>query len=165
MEYRYASRDFDRFLDDARRELDLATGHMTYTVVQSVLTVFRRRLTVEQAIAFAQVLPPVLRAIFVDEWEPGGSPLDFSDRATLTREVQAYRGDHNLAPDSAIADVVAALRRHVDVKSFDAVLAQLPAGAVDFWSVGPHRIGVRGVPEISPRRRMVVAVRSSATGG
>jgi uncharacterized protein (DUF2267 family) len=135
MEYKYASRDFDAFLTDARRMLDLATPHQTYTAVQAVLTVFRRRLNVGQTIAFAQVLPPVLRAIFVYEWKPEEPAVAFEERARLTREVQAYRGDHNFAPDSAIADVAAALRRHVHVKAFDVVLAQLPPGSVEFWSV------------------------------
>ncbi len=135
MEYMYASRDFDRFLDDAQQSLSLATRHMTYTAVQAVLTVFRRRLYVGQAVCFAQVLPPILRAIFIDEWKPEVPPVGFADRAVLSKEVQSYRGDHNFAPDSAIVDVAAALRRHVDVRVFDALLARLPAGAVDYWRV------------------------------
>jgi hypothetical protein len=51
----------------------------------------------------------------------------------MTKEVQALRADHNLAPDTAILDVASALRRHVDVKNFDRVLDSLSEGAAKFW--------------------------------
>jgi uncharacterized protein (DUF2267 family) len=59
--------------------------------------------------------------------------MPFSGRLAMTREVQAFRGDHNVSPDSAVADVAAALRRNVDEAMLDRVLARLPEGAVDFW--------------------------------
>jgi uncharacterized protein (DUF2267 family) len=38
-------------------------------MVQGVLQTFRRRLEISEAIRFAGVLPPVLRAIFVADWD------------------------------------------------------------------------------------------------
>lgn len=134
MEYRHASRDFDAFLLDARDTAMLQTTNQTYTMVEAVLTVFRRRLSVSDALDFAGMLPPVLRAIFVANWDISARPLAFADRAALAREVQAFRGDHNVSPASAIGDVAAALRRHTDTAAFERALARLSPDARDFWS-------------------------------
>lgn len=133
MEYQQASADFERFLASARDAAGLATRNQTYTMVQGVLQAFRARLTLRDALRFADVLPPVLRAIFVADWDVDAPLRPFSDRAAMTREVQALRADHNFAPDTAIADVAAALRAAVDADAFERVLRQLPAEAAAFW--------------------------------
>ncbi len=133
MEYRHASRDFDAFLLDARDTAMLATTNQAYTMVEAVLTVFRRRLSIAEALAFADVLPPVLRAIFVSGWDTAEPRKTFADRESLPREVLALRADHNVSPASAIADVAAALRRHVDRPAFERVLERLPAEARGYW--------------------------------
>jgi uncharacterized protein (DUF2267 family) len=68
-EYQRASQDFYKFLLDARETSNLVTTHQVYTMVQGVLQAFRRRLDVMDAVLFAGVLPPVLRAIFVANWD------------------------------------------------------------------------------------------------
>jgi uncharacterized protein (DUF2267 family) len=133
-EYQRASIDFERFLVEARDNAGLATTNQSYTMAQAVLLVFRRRLSVQQAIDFAQVLPPVLRAIFVSDWDTAAPRADFADRATLVREVQSVRPQHNFAPDSAIDDVATALRRQVHPADFERVLSTLPEAARRFWS-------------------------------
>lgn len=133
MELQHASDDFERFLADARDGSGLATRNQTYTMVEGVLRSFRRRLAVQQALDFADALPPLLRAIFVSRWDIAEPVLPFADRATLTREVQALRQHHNFAPDTCLVEVARALRRQVDAEAFDRVLATLPDGAADFW--------------------------------
>ena len=132
-EFQHAGEEFEALLIDARDRADLATRNQTYTMIDAVLRVFRRRLTVVTAIRFADVLPPLVRALFVADWDPTVAPLTFGSRGELTAEVQAVRPHHNFAPASAIADVAAALRARVDERAFDAVLATLPEGAVDYW--------------------------------
>ena len=134
-EYQRASLDFERFMVDARDAAGLATTNMAWNMVVGVLHTFRRRLSVAEALRFAQVLPPVLRAIFVEDWDAGETQLVFGDRAAMTCEVQALRAAHNFSPDTAIHDVAQALRRHVDEAEFERVLATLPAGARDYWAV------------------------------
>ena len=133
MEYRQASRDFDAFLLDARDAAMLQTTNQAFTMVEAVLTVFRRRLAVADALAFADVLPPVLRALFVSGWDAGAPIQPFAPRNVLTREVLAFRGDHNVSPGTAIADVAAALGRHVDPTAFARGLERLPPAAREFW--------------------------------
>ncbi|WP_428677446.1 DUF2267 domain-containing protein [Reyranella sp.] len=135
VEYKRASMDFDRFMIDARDISGLATTHQTYTMVQGVFQAFRRRLDVKEAIRFANVLPPVLRALFVADWDLNEPRRPFEDRATMTREVQTLRPDHNFAPHTSIHDVAAALRKNIDQAELDRVLASLPSGALAFWQV------------------------------
>lgn len=135
MELQHASEDFERDLIDARDASGLTTRNQTYTMTEGVFRVFRQRLTLKDALRFADVLPPVLRAIFVSDWDTEEPQLAFGGRGAMTREAQALRKDHNFAPDSCIGDVARALRKNVDEKAFDAVLAFLPEGAADFWKV------------------------------
>lgn len=132
-EYQRASLEFEKFLLDAREASDLTTTNQVYTMVQGVLQTFRRRLTLPEAIHFAGVLPPILRAIFVADWNTNETRRSFGDRAEMTREVQSLRADHNFAPDTAIQAVAAALRKNIDEARLDRVLVTLPAAARDFW--------------------------------
>jgi uncharacterized protein (DUF2267 family) len=134
MEYQHASDDFERFLADARARADLVTRNQAWTMVDAVLRTFRRRLTVAEGLRFAEILPPLLRAMFVVDWDTDAVPVPFASREAMTAEVQAVRGNHNFAPATAITDVAAALRAAVDVAAFERALATLPEGARDFWA-------------------------------
>lgn len=133
--YFHASLDFDAFIQDVRDTCMLQTHHQAYHTLRGVLHAFRNHLTTEQALAFADVLPAVTRAIFVEDWPPSAMPPDpFPDRATLVREVKSNRRHHNIAPDTALENVAAALRRSsIDERELDRVLKTLPEGAQEFW--------------------------------
>ena len=133
MEYQRAEDHFRKFMQDARDTSGLGSTHQTYTMVQGVFQTFRRRLDVKDSILFAGVLPAVLRAIFVADWDIDEPRCQFEGLGIMTKEVQALRANHNFAPESAIRDVASALRRNVDEAAFDRVLAKLPGGAVKFW--------------------------------
>lgn len=133
-EYVHASRDFDRFMDDFMQIAMLETHHRSYAILRAVLHVFRDHLEVSDALRFAEILPAVLRAIFVENWHPVAGPPPFPDRATLIREVKANRRDHNLASETSISEVAAALRRNISNADLDRVLASLPPGAVEYWA-------------------------------
>jgi uncharacterized protein (DUF2267 family) len=133
-EYQRASLDFEKFMSDARDASDLVSTNQAYTMVQGVLQAFRRRLAPADAIRFAGVLPPVLRAVFVADWDMSEPQREFGDRAAMTREVQSLRAAHNFAPETAIRDVAFALRKNIDAARLDGVLAELPNGAREFWT-------------------------------
>jgi uncharacterized protein (DUF2267 family) len=136
-EYVHASRDFDAFVEEARVRLGHVTRHQTYQSIESVFRVFRRRLTPAQAIGFAGALPPVLRAIFVADWNMSEPRRPFESRPVLGREVRQFRIDHDFSPDTVIEDIAAVLARHVDRRDFARALADLPAEAREFWAVTP----------------------------
>ena len=131
MDIQHASEDFEKFLTAARDASGLATRNQTYTMIQGVLQAFRRRLGLRDAIRFADALPPIVRAIFVSDWDPD----EPQRRAAMTRDAQSLRKDHNFSPETCIRDVATALRRHIDEDAFDRVLATLPRAAAEFWRV------------------------------
>lgn len=135
MEYKNASKDFDRFIADVRDSCMFQTTHQAYQTLRAVLLVFRSHLSVRDALKFANILPPVTRAIFVEEWDPEEPVLPFPEPTELMREVLAVRADHNISPDTAVRDIAAAVRRSVDVRDLDRVLAELPPEARRFWRV------------------------------
>ncbi len=136
-EYQNASLQFEQFMLEARDRAGLATTNMAWNMVVGVLHTFRHRLNAQQILAFASVLPPVLRALFVEDWRPEEPIASFGSRAELLAEVRAVRAAHNFSPPDAIEAVAGALRRHVDAAAFEKVLATLPDGACLFWSDPP----------------------------
>lgn len=84
---------------------------------------------------FSDVLPVILRALFVSDWDLDEPRVPFEDPETMTREVQALRAPHNFSPDTAIQDVARALRGNIDESGFNEVLSQLPERAAAFWKV------------------------------
>ena len=132
-EYERASAQFYAYLVDARDMSGLWSTHVTYTMTQGVFQVFRRRLSTKDAIAFANVLPICLRALFVSDWDIDEERKEFDDREVMSLEVKLLRPEHNFSTENAIRDVAQALRRHVNEESFDKLLTQLPEGAEEFW--------------------------------
>jgi uncharacterized protein (DUF2267 family) len=134
MIYQHATEDFETYLADACDRLDTPSRNVAYTATDGVFRAFRARLDPQDALRFSDALPAVLRAIFVAGWK-----LDdrrpWADREILTGEVKALRRHHNFSPDTVIADVAWAVRRHVDEKAFDAVLETLGEEARRFWAV------------------------------
>lgn len=132
--YRHASAEFAAFLADLREELGHSSDNVAYTTTDAVFQVFRRRLSVPEALMFADVLPCVLRAIFLWHWTPEAAK-PFGSRVEMTKEVQAVRAHHNWAPDHAILAVARCLRACVLSNDLDPVLARLPEGSVAFWAL------------------------------
>lgn len=144
--YRQATREWQAFLADAQYAMDTPTDHSTFTAVEGVLRAFRHRLTPQQAIVFAQVLPSVLRALFIADWNLSDPPAPPGNRADWTAEARALRRHHNIAPENCVAATAYALRRAVLREDLDRVLSRLPPFAAEFWStpgIDPASLGPR----------------------
>ena len=144
--YRQATREWQAFLADAMDAIGTPTDHSTFTAVEGVLRAFRARLTPQQAIDFAQILPAVLRALFVADWHLDRPPLPPGTRADWTAEAQGLRRNHNIAPETCVEGCALALRKAVHYADLQAVLAKLPPFAAEFWSVkdvDPATLGPR----------------------
>jgi|SRR5690606_3486166 uncharacterized protein (DUF2267 family) len=144
--YRQATREWQAFLSDAREALALDSDNAAFTAVEGVLRAFRRRLTPQQAVDFAQVLPSVLRALFVADWRLDEGPCPAGIRANWTAEARALRPDHNLTPDHCVAATALALRKTVRQADLERVLAALPPFAAEFWAtpgIDPATLGPR----------------------
>lgn len=139
--YQRATEEWRAFLEDVKGRMDLVSDNMAYTAVDGVFQMFRRRLTAQQGLDFASVLPVVPRAIFVKDWDVTAASVPFADRETMTREAQELRRHHNLTPDNAIEATAWAVRRCTDPLAFERVLATLPQEARDFWRVDEDASG------------------------
>lgn len=142
--YRQATREWQTFLVEARAAMDLTSDNATFTAVEGVLRAFRRRLTPQQAIEFAQVLPAVLRALFVADWRLDEGPAPPGSRADWTAEAQSLRPQHNLTPRTCVEATALALRKSVLRADLERVLATLPPFAAEFWStpgIDPATLG------------------------
>ena len=103
-------------------------------MVVGVLHTFRRRLTVNQVIKFSMVLPPVIRSLFLEQWNPDQEVAPFGTEEQLLAEVRSIRPEHNFSPPNAIPAVAKALRNRVEQSEFTRALAELPSQAAQFWS-------------------------------
>jgi uncharacterized protein (DUF2267 family) len=88
-EYQRARDDFYDFLTDARDTASLWSTHVAYTMTQAVFQTFRRRLSFKEAIAFANILPACLRALFVADWDTDEPQKPFQSREIMTEEVKS----------------------------------------------------------------------------
>ena len=144
--YRQSGREWQAFLADAKEAMNLTSDNAAFTAVEGVLRAFRRRLTPQQAIDFAQVLPATLRALFVADWQLA-DPAPPGTRADWTAEARSLRPHHNLTPANCVEATALALRKSVLRADLDRSLAALPPFAAEFWStpgIDPSTLG----PEI-----------------
>ncbi len=120
-------------MEDLKRISLLQTTHQCFTMVEAVFHALRSHMNVGEALAFADCLPPVLRAIFVSDWDVDAPIRPTTDRAGLQREILALRHNHNLSTPSALEDVGAALRQNMDGEEFGRLLDTLPPDLAGFW--------------------------------
>lgn len=132
-EYQRATEDFYRFLVDVRDEADLWSTHVAYTLTQGVFQTFRRRLSLHQAITFADALPVGLRALFVSDWNPDEARRPFASLEAMNAEVRELRSRHNFSPPDAIQIVARILRRYVEPQILRRALHDMPGAARAFW--------------------------------
>ena len=132
-DYFHASRDFEVFMEELKRISLLQTTHQCYTMVEAVFHALRGHMSPREALAFADHLPPVLRAIFVSDWDVDAPVRPMTDREGLQREILALRHNHNLSTPSALEDVGAALRQTMDARAFSRMLDALPPYLAGFW--------------------------------
>ncbi|NGX16001.1 DUF2267 domain-containing protein [Wenzhouxiangella sp. XN24] len=137
-EYYHASKQFEEFMLDARDAADLQTTHMAWNMVVGVLQAFRRRLAVRDALKFAGLLPPGIRALFVADWDADAPALPFTDEESLLAEVRSVRAAHNFSPANAREAVAIALRHNVDTEALDRFLQSISEDAYTFWFVEPE---------------------------
>ena len=133
--YRSTTQDFEKFLKDLLAISSLATSNQCYTQTRSVFLVFRSHVEPQVALDFANALPPVLRAIFIEDWNLASPVTPMPGKSELLAEVKSVREAHNLSTDTAIAEVALALRQNMNELDYGLMLKNLPAEAAMYWKV------------------------------
>ena len=122
------------FLDDVREVLDTSSDNVAYTTAEGALLAFRRRLTPRQVLTFADALPSLLRALFLQGWRME-DPVPWSDRDAYDKDVKALRKHHNFATDRGLEAVSFALHRAMGKEKLDKQLARIGPEAAAFWAL------------------------------
>ncbi|WAC75061.1 DUF2267 domain-containing protein [Roseateles sp. SL47] len=135
-EYQRASVDFEKFMVTARDAAHLATTNMAWNMVVGVLQVFRRRMSVSQVLRVADQLPPVVRALFLEHWDPSAPVAPVGSREELLAEVRSLRARHNFSPESALEAVGEGVRAVLPDDAFQQLLEAMPAELRGYWSPG-----------------------------
>lgn len=117
----------------ARDAAGLHTTNMAWNMVVGVLWLFRRRMTINQALRFADAIPPVVRALFLEHWHPGEEGNPSHSAQDMLAEVRSLRHEHNFSPDHAIEAVGSALRQVLPEDAFQRALAALPPQLRACW--------------------------------
>lgn len=117
----------------ARDHAGLATTNMAWNMVEGVLHAFRRRLSLEQVLRFADQLPPAVRGLFIEGWKPGEQVANVGTRSEVLEEVRSLRREHNFSPDNAIESVGFALCSVVPSDAFARALKVLPPELRELW--------------------------------
>jgi uncharacterized protein (DUF2267 family) len=132
--YRHPEVEWRRFLGDIRDEMGTPSDNVAYTTAEGAFAAFRARLTVAEVAGFAQVLPAVPRALFLQGWTPA-PPRPWADGATYLAEIRALRADHNFATAHAREAVAVALHRAVGPERLARALDAIGPEARAFWAV------------------------------
>ncbi|AVJ57300.1 DUF2267 domain-containing protein [Idiomarina sp. OT37-5b] len=139
-EYYHATEQFNQFMVDARDASNLETTNMAWNMVVGVFQAFRRRLTIGDALCFANFLPPGIRAVFVADWDANEKRVAFGSDEELLKEIKSVRQQHNFSPSNARSAVAIALRRNVDVQALERLLRDISDQAFEFWKVSEQEL-------------------------
>ena len=132
--FRHGDREWRRFLGDIREVMGTPSDNVAYTTAEGAFRAFRARLTVDQVARFAQVLPAMPRALFLEGWAPA-PPRPWADAATYLAEIMALRADHHFATGRAREAVSVALHRAVGPERLARALDGIGPEARAFWAV------------------------------
>ena len=132
--YRHPEKEWRGFVEDIREVLGTPSSNIAYTAAEGVLTAFRQRLTPVQTLEFADELPSVIRALFLQGWrmEP---PRPWAAHADYVAEAKALRRNHNFAGDRAVEAVSFALHRAMGPEQLGRALSRIGPKAAEFWAL------------------------------
>ena len=136
-EIAYASKQFMELLGALKERALLETHNQCYAMLRAVLHEFRSYMTIKQAIAFADGLPPLVRAIFVEGWQPADEPPPPPSRKEFASAVARRLAPHHYAPDNLASDVFAVLVPRAERTKIARVMDELPADLNNLWRGDP----------------------------
>jgi uncharacterized protein (DUF2267 family) len=133
IEYARSTEEFYKFMNEVKYEADFHSFHVTYTMVQSVFQVFRRRVEIQEALNFANCLPVGLRALFVKDWDTSETIKPFENLDIMNDEVKELRNQHNFAREDSIQIVARVLPNHVEKIYYTKMMESMSKDVQTFW--------------------------------
>lgn len=128
-----ASKHFYEWLGELKERAFLQTHSQGYAMLRGVLHELRDHLTVAQTIAFADALPPLVRGIFYERWQPTDEPPPVRDSQEFLDAVIRRLAPHRIPPDSIVSDVFAVLAHRSEPYANRQMRSQLPDALAPLW--------------------------------
>lgn len=115
------------WLRDIAAELGEDDRNHAYRALRAVLHALRDRLTIDLAARLATQLPTLIRGIYYEDWDPGGSPMPvYTVDTFLEHVVSEGRMSGESEASVAVSAVMAVLRKRTAAGEIDAILAVIP---------------------------------------
>ncbi|HEX9290823.1 MAG TPA: DUF2267 domain-containing protein [Anaeromyxobacteraceae bacterium] len=127
----YASQQLQEWLLDLKQRALLGSTNGSYAMLRAVLHEARDRLLIDDALRFADALPPLVRGIMLESWHP----LDAipSTRPPVLDAVKARLEPHHPPPESIVEDVLAVLAHRTHPHLLHAIAEHLPPEFQSQW--------------------------------
>src|SRR5512137_92991 len=109
----YGSEQFRDWLVALKERALLGSTNQSYAMLRAVLHEVRDRLPLDEALRFADALPPLVRGIMLEAWHPARAAAVEAGPAARRPEfldaVKVRLEPHQPPPDSIVEDVLAVL--------------------------------------------------------
>jgi uncharacterized protein (DUF2267 family) len=126
----YASQQMEAWLLHLKQRALLRSTHEAYGLLRAVLHELRDRVPLEDALRLADLLPPLLRGIMLEDWHPLALPS--AARPPLFEAVSA-RCEHPPVPEGIVEDVLAVLAERTPPHQRESLGRFLPPEAREAW--------------------------------
>lgn len=128
----FASEHYQGWLAALERRAMLSTRNQSQAMFRTVLIELRKYLTTDQTMIFADCLPPLPRALFLEGWRPSIA-LEISSADALTQEVIDSLSPHQVPPRSIVADVFFVLASESTAGNATMMREALPEKLKPLW--------------------------------
>ncbi len=114
----------------------------TGIILRAVLHTIRDRLTINESLDFMTQLPMFIKGVYVDNWKYRERPAQITTVEEFKEEVKKYqdqygeyRFDWNNSTEEIILAVLDELSKYTSAGEARHIIAQLPEGLKDFFSI------------------------------
>jgi uncharacterized protein (DUF2267 family) len=129
----YASQFFQQWLADLKVRALLQTHNQSYAMLRAVLHEVRSHLDANGCAMFANALPPLVRGVFYEGWNPSQEIARSTSDAEVVRRVTERLAPHHVPPETIIVDVFSVMARLCEPAEEKALKAALPDVMRRIW--------------------------------
>ena len=127
----YASQQLQEWLLDLRQRALLGSTHQAYSMLRTVLHEVRDRSPMDDALRFADALPPLVRGIMLERWHPPHAAP--ATRPTFLDAVKERLEPHTPPPGGIVEDVLAVLAQRTQPNLLPTLTEHMPAELQPQW--------------------------------
>jgi uncharacterized protein (DUF2267 family) len=129
------SEQFRDWLVALKERAMLGSTNQSYAMLRAVLHEVRDRLPIDEALRFADALPPLVRGIMLEAWHPerAAAGLAAATRPSLLEAVKVRLEPHQPPPDSIVEDALAVLAQRTPPNILPILSQHMPPELREAW--------------------------------